>query len=193
MRYYILIAFTLMMSLVANANAQSEIHLRRLENKKVWTFSIEDGLYGIEGEFAGINGNVMQVRDADGVKYEIPINNLIEEDKRLFWEFDGSRPSIGMPGKHAKLVMENKLFADYQDRLTERRVYALKVRAEIASRKPPARGWLAIRVPYNFADPLGVMNNGFVIQPSIPYGRYGYRQRLPIYYSDSFYSCRDGY
>lgn len=167
MRFFIMAM--LMLGMASISQAQTEVYLNKLQEKTSWTFEMDGQLYGLKGTFAGVNGQYMQIRDEEGFKHPIPIDALTERDRLLFWEFRGDVPMINAPGAHARR-MQNEQFADYQDRLTEKRIYALKTRAEINSQKPPARGWLAIHVPFNPSMPLGnffEMNQ--VQQPPIPY------------------------
>ena len=180
MKIFILI---IMLCMSNFATAQTGAYLDKLNEKTTWKFSIGDNLYGLEGDFAGINGDIMQVRDEEGFKHQIPIDSLIETDRALFWEFHGDYPIVGAPGAHSRR-MDNELFRSYQERMTERRVYALKTRAEINAMKPPARGWLALRVPYDPLNPLGIgLWTGFVRQPPIPY----YPRRVLLFSSPGFY------
>lgn len=174
------VTFLTLTLLTSVAQAQLEAHLNRLTRKTTWTFRADDGnLYRFSGEFAGVNGDVMQIRDADGIRHRVFIDDLIEEDRLLFWEFQGDNPIVGMPGTHARR-MENSAYADYDDRLRERRVYALRARAEIASTRPPARGWLAIRAPWiDISSPTLPLDRGVLSQPPIySRGRYLPRRYL---------------
>jgi hypothetical protein len=164
-------AFLTLPMLTSVAHAQVEAHLNRLERKTTWTFRATDNnYYSIDGDFAGVNGDAMQVRDADGIRHRIPIDELIEKDRLLFWEFRGDHPLVGMPGTHARR-MENQDYADYESRLTERRVYANRIKAELAAQRGPARGWTAIRAPnmVNIMSPIVPLDRGVVTQPPIPY------------------------
>ena len=67
----------------------------------------------------------------------------------------------------ARDAFNAQLYADYKTRRSERRVYALEERRKLNAMKPPARGWLAIRVN---VDPIGpsAIQRGWVVQPPIP-------------------------
>jgi hypothetical protein len=168
----ILIAF-FVLSVPSLVHGQLEAHLNRLNRKTTWTFQADDGqFYSIDGDFAGVNGDLMQVRDIDGIKHRIDIDSLIEKDRLLFWEFRGDTPMIGMPGAHRRRMLTSD-YADYQSRLTERHVYALRTRAEIASMRPPARSWTAIRrSDINIMSPIVPLDRGVVSQPPIPRPRF---------------------
>jgi hypothetical protein len=83
----------------------------------------------------------------------------------------------------AARLSDNELYQDYRQRLQDRREQALDLRRQYAMMRPPARGWLAYRMPFPMM-PLGNMiEQGWVQQPPVwvpprryyvlPYDNYG--------------------
>ena len=71
--------------------------------------------------------------------------------------------------KNALHATDYAKFSAYRDRLRYRRMDALAIRRQMYLSRPPARGWLAIRVPFNAALPMGTgIEAGWVRQPAIP-------------------------
>ena len=123
----------------------------------------------VVADFVRAKNNVITLRRPDGTHVAIEADMLSEESQQL---------AVNRAIDQSINLVTASEFQEYQERLTERRVYALNQRRLINESKPPARGWTAISVPYN---PIGTsaIELGWVRQPPIPYGlRFGYRGGL---------------
>ena len=76
-------------------------------------------------------------------------------------------------------------FEAYQERLAERKAYALEQRRVINATRPPARGWLAIHRPdIDITSSTVSLDRGVVSQPPIPMPTYVVHPLLRILLHD---------
>ena len=114
----------------------------------------------VVADFVRAKNNVITLRRPDGTHVAIEADMLSQDSQQL---------AVNRAIDQSINLVTSSVFQEYQDRLTERRVYALNQRRLISENKPPARGWTAISVPYNPIGPSAI-ELGWVRQPPIPYG-----------------------
>jgi hypothetical protein len=141
--------------------------LGRLHAKQTWQVLTTEGIETIKGTFGGIANGFLFIQDEDGLRYQVPIGSLVDEEHRILDSF-ADYGGISLPGEHQQR-MGSQDYSEYVYRRETRFRDALELRREYNAAKGPARGWTAIAVPFNPALPMGnFIQQGWVLQPAIP-------------------------
>lgn len=163
----IVLSFVLPIHADENRDSRYSKRLGRMHAKQSWQVLTTRGVETIKGNFGGMANGTFFIEDEDGMRYQVPIGSLVDQEHRFLDSFQG-RTGISLPGEHQRRLQSSG-YSEYVYRQDTRFRDALELRRQYNAQKGPARGWTAINVPFNRALPFGgFLSHGFVRQPPIP-------------------------